>query len=177
MSLPWISDDTLLWDTLIIGGEVWPGVPTVTVEATRAVDLQKKKGDDGANLVDQGYEPAKVTLTLRLWMQDQWDELQRLLPTVHPRRKGGIRTPVDIVHPATQLVGVRQIYITKIGSPTADKGVLTIVLDAVEWFPQPKPAKAKTKKSKAATGGADADGGATTDPTADGSAGENLKPF
>lgn len=154
-ALPWVGDSDLLWDTLIIAGEVWPGLPTVESEPSRAIDVQKKRGDDGANLVDQGYEPAKVKITIRIWLKDQWQELQRLLATVHPRKKGGVRTPVDILHPETQLKGVRQIYISKIGAAVpgrgAEHGSLTLTLEALEWFPAPKPAKANTKKSK--TGG------------------------
>jgi len=160
MSLPWVGDSTLLWDTLILGGEVWPGLPTVSVEVSRKVDVQKTKGDDGATLADQGYEPAKVKISLRLWLQEQWVTLQRVLATVHPRRKGGTRTPLDIYHPATQLVGVRQVYVTKIGNPTpgsgSETGLLTMAIEAIEWFPAPRPAKAKLKKSKsnqATTGG------------------------
>lgn len=157
--LPWITDGSLLWDTLILGGEVWPGLPTVESDVSRSIDKQKKKGDDGANLVDQGYEPAKVKITIRIWLQEQWDDLQVKLATVHPRKKGGVRTPVDIIHPETQLKGVRQIYIEHIGPAVAGTGaqcgLLTISIDASEWFPEPKPAKPATKKSKAEANGGD----------------------
>lgn len=155
-NLPWVADADLMWDTLILGGEVWPGLPTVESDPSRAVDAQKKAGDDGANLVDQGYEPAKVKITIRIWLAEQWKELQRLLATIHPRKKGGIRTPVDILHPETQLKGVRQIYVTHIGPAVpgrgAEHGSLTLSFDALEWFPSPKPAKSNTKKSKAEVG-------------------------
>ena len=153
MSLPWINDGDLLWDTLILGADVWPGLPVVEAAASRSVDAQKKKGDDGANLVDQGYEPTQVKITIRMWLREQWEELQRLLPNVHPRTKGGIRTPVDIIHPATQLIGVRQIYVEKVGPLTVDRGLMTFVLEAIEWFPAPKPNKSSTKKAKASSGG------------------------
>lgn len=155
-ALPWVGEPGLLWDTLLMGGEYWPGLPTVESEPSRSVDVQKKKGDDGATEADQGYEPAKVKITLKIWLKEQWEELQRLLPLIHPRKKGGLKTPVDIVHPETQLKGVRQIYVTKIGAAVpgrgAETGSLTITFEAIEWFPAPKPAKAKMKASK--TGGA-----------------------
>jgi hypothetical protein len=157
MSLPWVADSDLLWDTLILGGDVWPGIPTVESETSRAVDAQKKAGDDGANLVDQGYEPAKVKITIRIWLREQWEQLQTLLAKVHPRNKGGVRTPVDIAHPETQLKGVRQVYVQHIGAAVpgrgAETGTLTLSIDCIEWFPAPKPAKSNTKKSKSSTGG------------------------
>ena len=174
--LPWITDGSLLWDTLLLGGEVWPGLPTVTSTVSRSIDKQKKKGDDGANLVDQGYEPAKVKIVIRIWLQEQWDDLQSKLATVHPRKKGGVRTPVDIIHPETQLKGVRQIYVEEIGEAVpgtgAQTGMLTITLTASEWFPEPKPAKPNTKKSKAEAKGGDIPSGADIlPPNANGSSG------
>jgi len=149
MTLPWVGDSDLLWDVLILGGEVWPGLPDVTSTTSRAIDAQKKAGDDGGALVDQGYEPAKVKITIRVWLREQWEELQRLLATVHPRRKGGVRTPLDIWHPETLLKGVRQVYITTIGEASpgrgADHGMLTITLEAIEWFAAPKKAKSKAQ--------------------------------
>lgn len=155
MSLPSINNNAAVNSTIIMGGEVWPGLAVVECDVSRAVDLQKRKGDDGANLVDQGYEPAKVKITLTGWLDEQQAELERLLPTIHPRRKGGIRTPVDIFHIVTEMVSVRQIYITKIGPLVLGTGNMfgswTFAIEAVEWFPEPKPAKSKPKKSK--TGG------------------------
>lgn len=176
MSLPSVRDNALLNCTLIMAGEVWPGIAIVESDVSRAVDLQKKKGDDGANLVDQGYEPAKVKITLTGWLDEQQSELERLLPTIHPRRKGGIRTPVDIIHAETQLKGIRQIYITRIGPWAFGTGAMigtwSLTIEAVEWFPEPKPAKSQTKKSK--TGGDIPSAKDVLPPNADGSAAKNI---
>lgn len=151
MALPSVRDNGLLGSTVVLGGDTWPGLAVVECDVSRAVDSQKRKGDDGANLVDQGYEPAKVKIVITGWLDEQQSELERLLPRIHPRRKGGIRTPLDIWHPTTQLVGVRQIYVTRVGPWTfgtgAQFGSWTMSIEAVEWFPAPKPAKAKTKKA------------------------------
>lgn len=159
MALPWVSEGDpsyggrSLWDVAIIGEDTWPGVPTVTCTVARSVDVQKSDGSDGATLKDKGYEPAKVTVVFRFWTAAQWGEAQRLLPKIHPRTKGGIRTPVDFLHPATLMVGVRQVYITEISAPETDgQGVVTLSMQAVEWFPAPKPAKSNVKKAKSSGG-------------------------
>ncbi len=177
MALPSIRDNLGGNGRVYLGGDWWPGVAVVECDASRAVDLQKRKGDDGANLVDQGYEPAKVKITITGWTDDHQTELERLLPSVHPRRKGGIRTPVDIYHVATEIVAVRQIYVTKVGPLILGTGNMfgswTFTIEAVEWFPEPKPAKAKPKKSK--TGGDLPDlNDATINPSKDGSAAKNF---
>lgn len=153
MSLAYWADNTLLWDTLILGGEVWPGVPTIETTLGRAVDEQRVKGSDGAFLVDQGYDPAKIKITIRMWLEEQWREYQRLLPSVHPRTKGGVRSPVQIAHPEPNSKGVTQIYITGIGPLLIDRGLGTATLDAIEWFPAPKPAKTSTKSKVPKDGG------------------------
>jgi hypothetical protein len=171
MSLAWWADNDLTWDILILGGEVWPGACTVETTVKRAIDKQKIKGSDGANLIDQGYDPALVKITLRLWQRGQWDDLQRLLPTIHPRAKGGVRSPLQIVHPESNVKGIHQIYVEEISPVTVDKGLGTLVISAVEWFPAPKPAK---QKKKAKDGGAIPGAKDVLPPNADGSAAENI---
>lgn len=171
MALPWWADSDLSWDILILGGEVWPGVCTVATTVKRALDKQKIKGSDGANLVDQGYEPAPVKITLRLWLREQWTELERLLPTIHPRTKGGVRQPLQIVHPEPNLKGVHQVYVEEISPITVEKGLGTLTLSCVEWFPEPKPAK---QKKKPKDGGPIPSAADVLPPNADGSAAENL---
>lgn len=153
IGLPWVGDSDLLWDTLLLDDEVWPGLASVETIVKRKVDSQKKAGDDGGNLVDQGYEPADIKITIRVWLREQWEELEALLETIHPRKKGGIRRPVAIVHPEPMLKGVTRIYITQIGAAVpgrgAEHGSLTLSIEAIEWFAAPKKAKAKTD----ATGG------------------------
>lgn len=185
MSLPWVTDGDLLWDTLIMGGKVWPGLPTVDVKVTRKIDVQKNEGEDGATLKDVGYQPAEVSITIRMWLREQWEELQRRLAEVHPRRPGGSRQPVDIWHPMAQLLGVRQIYVTEIGELKPgfgpETGSFALSLKALEWFPATKPAAGNLKSAKSGGGTTGpGDGGAIPDPNevlapgSDGSATANI---
>lgn len=157
MTLAWWADGSLLWDTLILGGEVMPGLSAVTGDVARKLDIKPVKGTDGATMSDEGYEPGPIQIATRLFTQQQWTELQRLLPRFHPRAAGGTRSPLDIWHPAANLIGITTIYIRKIAMPVIDaKRVATVVIEAVQWFPAPKPA---TKNTKAPKGGGKIDPG------------------
>lgn len=153
MSLAWWADGSLLWDTLLLGGEVMPGIAAVTCEVERKLDIQPVKGGDGATIQDQGYVPGPVGIALKIWLPEQWTELQRLMPRIHPRAPGGVRSPLEIIHPAANVLGVHTVYVHKIAAPVVDRARAAVVaIQAVQWFPAPKPAKA-TKKPKASPKG------------------------
>ncbi len=131
------------WDLIIIADLEFVGFATVTGGVSRKIQVNKPKGADGATITDNGYNPAKISITLKLVQQVDWDSFQNdLLPAIHPRRKGGPRTPVVLTHPALNVLGVSRIYFTSINAPVigSDK-IGTVKLDAIEWFPAPKPVK------------------------------------
>jgi hypothetical protein len=148
--------DTYEWDTLYLGGELWPGICEVTGSGvSRRVDAKATQGSDGAVLKDQGMNLAKLTIKLMIYNQTDWIDLQRLLPTIHPRRPGGSRTPTSISTPYTKLLGIDDIYITSINIPALDKTVqqMTITMQAIEWVPQPKPVKKGAGSGTSGTSG------------------------
>lgn len=149
MSYPSPLARALEWSTCILGGDVLPGVATVECGVKRDIEKQKKKGDDGVTLKDQGYESAPVTITLVQWLEEHWTSWMAILPKIHPRTKGGVRTPLAIVHPEPNHKGVAQVYVEEI-PPTvvgtgAEYGKWTITIKAWQWFPLAKPAKSKMK--------------------------------
>lgn len=157
MTIVWWHDRTLLWETLLLGGEVMPGVAAVQCDVERKLDIQSLKGGDGATISDEGYIPSPVQIALKLWLREQWMDWLRLLPTIHPRTKGGVRSPLEIQHPATDALGIQTIYVRKIGSPRGEGGgERTITLDAIEWFPAPKPIKKTTASKKPKVGAVNA---------------------
>jgi len=150
------------WDALILGEDEWPGVWEISgAGVSRKIDIKKQAGTDGASMTDEGYQPAQLTITGTIWTKDQWSELQRLIPKVHPRKPGGSRTPMEIYHPQSALLGITQIYINKIGipkKPSAGDGLLTLSMSAVEWVPAPKPVK-KAAGTGTGSGAADTSAG------------------
>lgn len=128
------------WDTLIMAGNTWPGLATISGSGVkRRIDAKKTKGKDGAILKDNGLDLASISISLRIWTAEHWQRFNELLPTVHPKRKGGVRTPTEIVHPQCNMLGIKAIYISQIQIPDLDRstGIMTIDFTAIEWVPAP----------------------------------------
>lgn len=145
--IAWWLDGTMLWDILWIGGELMPGLAAVDCDVARKIDVQVVKGSDGATMTDEGYEPQPIQIALKLWLKAHWIEWQRVLPIIHPRQVGGLRRPLEILHPSTESLGIETIYVRKISSPrgTGAKEPRIITLEALQWFPAPKAAKTSKK--------------------------------
>jgi len=153
ISTPWWDDPSGSWDTVVLGGYVFPGIVTISGAVERDIEVKKAKGEDGATLKDNGYSPAQVDINLRVKDEEEWMALQMLLPNIHPRTKGGERSPVSLVNPVPNLLGVNSIYIKKIGFPVLlDTKEVSIDISGFEWQQQPK------KVKKGAGGGASGSG-------------------
>jgi len=145
----WHDADGFTWDRLHLAGETWPGLWVVTGQGvSRKLDVKRVKGSDQATIADEGYNPSKMTLNGTIWTREQWRDLQKLLPLIHPKRKGGSRTPLQIIHPQANFLGVDNVYVESIGNPDLDRstGIMTISIGVLEWVPVPKPVKKSTGK-------------------------------
>ena len=132
------------WDTLILAGNTWPGLATISGSGVkRRIDVKKTKGKDGAVIKDNGMDLASIRIALRIWTAEHWTKFNELLPTIHPKRKGGTRVPTEIVHPQANTLGIKAIYISQIEVPDLDRssGIMTIDMTAIEWVPRPPPVK------------------------------------
>ncbi len=138
------------WDSVYIAGVKWPGLASVEGKGiARRLDVKRSKGSDGARIVDQGNDPAEFSIKILVYKKEDWVELQRLLPTVSPRRPGGPRSPIGIVYPSLQVLGVSTCYIKQVPVFELDKATqqMTVILQAIEWIPRPK----KLKKGSGTT--------------------------
>lgn len=86
ISLFW-DDSPDLWDTVFLDGRALPGVARVSASHGRKLDVKSAPGANGARIVDKGYEPAKVEITLKLWSSEQFREWMLLAPTLTFRRE------------------------------------------------------------------------------------------
>ena len=143
----WASPANSTWDTLILGSVTMPGVCTVDTDSSRDIQIAKQKRHDGAHLKDNGRNASPVKATLILWTQDQFEELDRILPRFLPRKPGIASAPFDIVHPATRLMGVSQVTIQRVRVTTPVVGQLRVDFDFIEWF-EPSAIKGSKRKRK-----------------------------
>jgi len=150
----WLSaDDPLIWDRLWLGGEEFPGLTTISGQGLqRKIDVKDAKGEDGGSIRDEGYQPARIQISIQIYSESDWQWLQELWPMITPRKKGGVRNPLEILHPVTELLGIRHIYIDTIPVPKLADQILTVTFGAIEWIPEPK-----TVKKGAGTGGKNSD--------------------
>jgi hypothetical protein len=142
-AIPFWDDITATWDKVRLGDTTLPGICSVGGSVKRDVEVKKSKGSDGATIKDNGYRPAPVSITWRIYTEEQWRQAQAFLPQIHPRDKGGERRPVAIGHPAPNFLGVDVVYVKEITFPelTGEKE-LSIRISAVEWVEKPKTPKA-----------------------------------
>jgi hypothetical protein len=141
-AVPFWDDAFATWDKVRLGDTTLPGVCSVGGAVKRDIEVKKSKGSDGATLKDNGYAPASLSITWRIYTAEQWLAAQAFIPTIHPRTKGGERRPVAIGHPAPNLLGVKTIYVKEIGFPevTGEKEI-SIPISAIEWDEEPKKPK------------------------------------
>ena len=146
--------DAQAWNFCWLGGKLLPGVVEVTSDKARKVDKQTPKGTDGNFLADEGYAGGTVQIRITMINDEQWQAYQALLPSIDPEQVGGLKRPLEIVHPEPNSKGIKTIFVEKIsGSPPTSKSGKVETLDCQQWFPEVK----KAKTSKTAKGqGADA---------------------
>lgn len=138
------------WFTATLGGVNIPGVVTIqNLKVGIDCDTKKSKGDDQPTSTDNGLDAA--TFEVRVWMNSQhFAAWQAVLPHFNPRRPGRQRSPLEILHPMTDELGIRYVRVLHIESeqPTGAKGWIRI-LKCQEWFDKPKPIKKGIKPEDA----------------------------
>jgi hypothetical protein len=127
------------WDQITIGSTTFPGVWTIEGGVSRRLDVKTRKGQDGATIKDEGYENALITLTGRFESELDWEAILKGIKELHPRKKGAARDPLPIIHPSIASLGIEAVYVVSIKFPTIDGGILTQVIEVLEYTPQPKP--------------------------------------
>lgn len=132
----WRSPDSV-WDVLYLNNQRLPGICELDITKSRSIQINKSKKENGTTLADNGYEGAKITGTLRIWTDEQLDELIRILPQFDPRNSAGVSNPIAINHPQATLAGVSKIYAPSWKFPKPNDELI-VSFEAVEWFPAPK---------------------------------------
>lgn len=139
--IPFINDPAVgsatfsLWDTMQLGGIVWPGLWAMGATKKRSLDIVKVRRKDGTMTLDNGYFGAELKAFCRIWTKEQWDRLQVILPNFDPQRAGGGRSPLDIYHPSAALLSCSQVYIEEFGVPPPGSPAQSVVLtiNMVQW--------------------------------------------
>ncbi len=137
------------WNQVGLGDVYLPGICTIEgLEVGVKLDVKAPKGSDQPTTKDNGAEPTKFQIKVQLTEAD-WPLWIACLPTFHPRRSGRKRTPLEIIHPEPNSLGIQNVRVQSIRSsaPTSRTGKV-FVINCVEWFEEQKAQDKNTKDAK-----------------------------
>ncbi len=132
-----------VWDVVIVGGVVSPGLCVVTgFKRANTWDTKKGKGTLGATSTFVEKPPAKGTLTFTAWLKEHfvaWDDFYTQFK-YDPTKK--VVVGVDIYHPALADIELAAILTEDISQwEHKGEGRYERTVAALEYFPTPpKPA-------------------------------------
>lgn len=140
---PWVDED-VVWDTLFIDGEEWPGLATVTVKRGNRWDRKVAKGSHGETQTYTGASNADLVIKLRIWTTDHFVAMRDLLPTIEPEpgKEDGSK-PHDILHPVAEIRKVKAFIVLDVDGPKPDReGTWAFTISGAEYRqPESKGAK------------------------------------
>lgn len=134
------------WQKMLVAGHPFPGIVEFGGSVEADLEVKKAKGSDKSTTKNNGYKLAEISVTLQIADEAAWNDLQSLLADIYPRGPGKKRNPVEIVHPAINVLGltrfqVKRINVPQIGRGGREHGIATISINLLEWAPAPKPVK------------------------------------
>jgi len=137
--------ESSLWDTATLGGMKIPGIVKVDgAEAGQKWDVKTAPGSDGATITDQGYEPAKLTITATIWMPRHWTEMQAFIEIIRPKPAKGKKkaSPMPFAHPPTNLLGINNVLVLSVAAPKpgGTRGTVEVAIKCIQWL-KPKTAQ------------------------------------
>ena len=137
------------WDSLsFVAGQTQVDFSATAVEIGGTVgskwDVAEAPGTDGAKVSYQGYSPAKISISWKLWNADHFAAYDRLTRTIMPKPGKQRPAPVIVLHPLLQMHGLREFVIESLEIPKADgKRIWSATAKLVENFKKPKPSAKK----------------------------------
>lgn len=138
----------------MLGAVTLPGIIKVDADRSNKFDVKSAPGVSGATITWQGYEPAKVTITIKMWLEEHLEGCAKLLKLIEPKASKGLPSAWKVFHPALQLRNIQEVLVESIKGPNpSDKpGVWEIELSAIEWRKEFKAPPQTTKPSGRLTG-------------------------
>lgn len=139
------------WDRLVLqgpGGKVVLEAPQVS--ARGEVQEQSVPGQTTTILA---YSPREVVVEARVWREEQWREVKRLLDLWRPKGQNPKPAPLTAVHPQLELLKLERVYLwsVELQPYTANEGY-RLRLTLREWWPQ-KVEKPKSAQAIEGSGG------------------------
>jgi hypothetical protein len=119
----------------MVAGAACPGVCVVKPKRSYKTDKKSGLGEDGSTLTIQGKDVPSVSVTVRVWKQEQLEQLATLIGTLFPAGSA-IADPVKVSHPVLAIVGVTALFFESVDGPTqTEPGLWETTFAASEFKP------------------------------------------
>ena len=116
------------WDTLILGNIVFPGIVQNAQPQVRFDwEEPKSSGTKGGRVQYKGAQLKAFNFTILIYNDEQWEEWENLLTGQLKEQMSGEKgTPLEIIHPVANNIGVSFVVIQSIdmAQPSNDGGYL-----------------------------------------------------
>lgn len=134
------------WDRMKLGDDWLPGPVEVTIkDVSSGLDVRKAPKSNRATLVDQGYEPIKVTVKLTIgfnpsssaWPSalEQFSQWLKINEKLRPKRAQK-RNALTVSHPQLAIFGVSRVFVDSIsGLSGSGPGSREITISLIEQAP------------------------------------------
>lgn len=137
-------------DTVLLGDFTLPGICRLEISRPRKVKVNRKKDGFGDNVVDSGYDNAKVTIHIHLTQPDEYDEMERVLRFFEAKTARGTKLKDNsfvLINPDARIRGVSSVVVDSIDGPVnnASAGTTDYTFHCKEVV-VPKDSKPSVKK-------------------------------
>lgn len=160
-----------VWDDMVVGTMVCPGICKIgDLKRKNTWDVKKGKGTLGATITFVGREPVSFPVVFYLWTEAHftaWDAFIKQFEFDPTKKKV---TAIGVFHPALASININSVVIESIGAVKNEgKGLYSITVEFLEYFPPPKKAASGTPSGTKNSGssGANKPPGTTAAPIVD----------
>ena len=138
---PFWEDEPEVWDRVVLGPFILPGVVDVKEPLLEeVVDVKKPTGGSGAVVTFLGPAPVSFDIIMTLHNSAQWEAFKVMAPQIRPLAGKGARKAFAIIHPKVNVWGVTSVLLVKMRGPQQGtvKGTYTVTLSCLEFTALPK---------------------------------------
>ena len=107
-------------DIVTLGTFTFPGISKVEINRARKAKIQTKKKGKGDRLVDSGLELATVKITTRLFTDQDYSDMERIIDFFEHKVGLGTSQTANsfaIIHPDTRIRRVFNVFVESIDGP------------------------------------------------------------
>jgi len=168
-------DDSDLYDALVLGGRVSPGVCVISgLKSEQKWDVKEADGQDGASTTHKGAQLRRFTATFTLAKDEQGDDFaawESYAALIESTVAGKDPVALDCYHPLVAAAGLTAVVKGSVGQLVPDgKGGATVAVELLEYRPPKKKSGSPQGSKSKAPGGPGAPGAppgqAAPDPNA-----------